>query len=188
MRNFRLILVCAVLLSIFATMSFAQDSKSEAKPNKNIKLKYNQSKNETTVTLKTLSLSNSMNKEFTRDSEYGLMDLDVSFTYLGKEITKPAGAMTLKFKSTAKTLLWQHAQRLVAVIDDLDALMLGDTKYSSNSQTFYMEEILTISVPYAAAQKIANAKTLSFQLGTRSIGIKNDQLEDLRAMINRMTP
>src|SRR5205814_1922942 len=83
-------LECGGRHSAAATLCASQSTnsngaaKSEAKPNSHIKTKYNQSKNETTVTLKTLALSNSMNREFTRESEFGNLDLDVSFIYQGK--------------------------------------------------------------------------------------------------------
>jgi hypothetical protein len=183
-------LIATILIaSVFA---FAQKitvtTSTDAMPNNHIKVKYNKSKNETTVTLKTLSLSNSMNKEFTRESEFGQLDLDAYFTYPGQQLTKPAESMTLAFKATQKNQLWQRAQNLVAVIDDQTALVLGATSYSSNSQTFYFEELMKISVPYEAIRKIAAAKSLAFQLGTRNIRIKEDQLEDLRAIAARMTP
>jgi hypothetical protein len=94
----------------------------------------------------------------------------------------------LTFKGTQKNQLWQQSQNLVAVIDDQTALMIGPTSYSSNSQTFYFEELMSASVPYDAMKKIAAARTLKFQLGTRIISIKDDQLADLRAMVARMTP
>jgi hypothetical protein len=178
----------------FGTTGFAQNSKSDAdsktgaKTNNHIKVKYNQSKNETTVTLKTMALSNSMNKEFTRESEFGQLDLDVYFTYQGQQLAKPADSLVLKFKGTSKNILWQRGQNLVAVIDDQNALLLGPTKYTSTNQTFYFEEILTISVPYEAMQRIASAKTLTFQLGTRNIRITADQFQDLCALVSRMAP
>jgi hypothetical protein len=163
-------------------------TKPESKANNHIKEKYNKSKNETTVILKTMALSNSMNKEFTRESEYTNLDLDVSFTYPGQQISKPAEAAFFKFKSTAKEMHWQHGQNLVAVIDDESGVILGPTNYSSSSQTYYFEEDLSISIPYEAMKRFASAKKLAFQLGTRSIPITNDQLNDLRAITALMAP
>ena len=193
MRMFLTALVIGLALG-FGTTGFAQNSKSDAdsktgvKTNNHIKVKYNQSKNETTVTLKTMPLSNSMNKEFSRESEFGQLDLDVYFTYQGQQLAKPADSLVLKFKGTSKNILWQREQSLVAVIDDQNALLLGPTKYTSTNQTFYFEEILTISVPYEAMQRVASAKTLAFQLGTRNIRISSDQFQDLCSMVSRMAP
>ena len=194
MRMFCTALVGISLALGFGSTSLAQnptgdtDSKAPVKANSHIRIKYNQSKNETTVTLKTMALSNSMNKEFTRESEYGQLDLDTYFTYQGQQLAKPAESLVLKFKGTSKNILWQRGQTLVAVIDDQNALLLGPTKYTSTSQTFYFEEILTITVPYEAMQRIASAKTLAFQLGTRNIRITDDQFQDLCAMVRRMAP
>jgi hypothetical protein len=178
---------------IVATLCIAQNNNAGVtsaapKANTHIKEKYNKSKNETTVTLKTMALSNSMNHEFTRESEYTNLDLDVSFTYTGQQISKPAEAASLKFKSTAKEMHFQHGQNLVAVIDDTSGLILGPTNYSSSSQTFYFEEFLMISIPYETMKRIASAQKLAFQLGTRNIPITNDQLNDLRALTALMAP
>lgn len=189
MRSMIRLIRLTIIIAIASGCASAQtDTKPDAKPNSHIKVKYNKSKNLTTVTLKTLSLSNSMNREFTRESEFGQLDLDASFTYPGEQLAKPAEALTLTFKGTQKNQLWQQSQNLVAVIDDQTALMIGPTSYSSNSQTFYFEELMSASVPYDAMKKIAAARTLKFQLGTRIISIKDDQLADLRAMVARMTP
>jgi hypothetical protein len=178
---------------IVTTLCVAQNnnagaSKPESKANNHIKEKYNKSKNETTVTLKSMALSNSMNREFTRESEYTNLDLDVSFTFPGQQISKPAEAAFFKFKRTAKEMHFQHGQNLVAAIDDQSGLILGPTNYSSSSQTFYFEEFLTISIPYEAMKRIAGAQKLAFQLGTRNIPITNDQLNDLRALAALMAP
>jgi len=182
----------AILLA--ATLCASQNTNSnsapkpDAKTNSHIKTKYNQSKNETTVTLKTLALSNSMNREFTRESEFGNLDLDVSFTYQGKQPSKAVENATFKFKGTSKNQFWQKSQNLVAVIDDTSGVVLGPTSYSSTSQTFYFEENMSISIPYAAMQRITSARTLAFQLGTRNIRVTDEQLNDLRAMAALMTP
>jgi hypothetical protein len=194
MRKFCIALVGISLALGFGSTGFAQNSKSDtdsktaARINSHIKIKYNHSRNETTVTLKTMALSNSMNKEFTHEGEFGQLDLDVYFSYQGQQLEKPADSLVLKFKGTSKNILWQRGQNLIAVIDDQNALLLGSTKYTSTSQTFYFEELLTISVPYEAMQKIASAKTLAFQLGTRNIRITADQFQDLCAMVSRMAP
>jgi hypothetical protein len=162
--------------------------KPETKPNSHVKVKYDQGKNQTMVTLKTIALTSSMNREFTRNSEFGNLDLDLSFTYPGRELSKPAEAIDFRFKGTAKNQLWQQGQKLLAIIDDKSALFLGDTSYKSISQTFYFEEVLAVSIPYEAMQRIASAKTLAFQLGTRNIPVKDSQLDDLKAMAAKMRP
>ena len=99
-----------------------------------------------------------MNREITRESEFGNLDLDVSFIYQGKQPAKAVENATFKFKGTSKNQFWQKSQNLVAVIDDASGIVLGATSYSSNSQTFYFEEIMSISIPYAAMQRMSCAK------------------------------
>lgn len=80
--------IALIIILICATFGVTQKSvaaRTQAKPNNHIKTKYNQSKDETTVTLKTLDLSGSMNKEMTRESQFGNLDLDVSFVHKGKQ-------------------------------------------------------------------------------------------------------
>src|ERR1044071_4147095 len=171
MKRSILILGAVTAILIVATLCPAQNSnssdKAAAKTNSHIKTKYNQSKDETNVALKTLALSGSMNKEITRESEFGNLDLDVSFTYKGKQPAKNVDSAMFKFKGTSKNQLWMRAQNFALVIDDATGLVLGPTTYSSNSQTFYFEEVMSIAIPYAAMQRIAAAKTLALQLGTR---------------------
>jgi hypothetical protein len=176
-----------ILLGVSITAA-AQPSSPAGKPNPHIKSKFNKSKNVTTVTLKTLSLSNSMNREFTRESEAGQLELDVSFSYPGEQLTKPAAEASLTFKSTQKNQIWQKGQNVVAIVNDETALVIGQSNYKSNSQTFYFEELMTVSIPYETMKKIAEAKTLRFQLGTRNISIKDDQLQDLRDLVAMMAP
>src|SRR5712671_6795731 len=149
----------AVAILLAASFGASQNTnsnsapKTEAKPNSHIKTKYNQSKNETTVSLRTLALTNSVSREIKSDSDFGNLDLDVSLTYQGKQPPKAVENATFKFKGTAKNQYFQKPQDLVAVIDDATGIVLGPTSYNSNSQTFYFEEIMSISIPYAAMQR-----------------------------------
>lgn len=191
-----LITIANVAIAILLVASFCASQntnsnsapKPDAKPNSHIKTKYNQAKNETTVTLRTLALTTSVSREIKNDTDVGNLDLDVSFTYQGKQPSKPVENATLKFKGTAKNQYFQKSQNLIAVIDDTSGLVLGPTSYSSTSQTFYFEEFMSISIPYAAMQRMASARTLGFQLGAKAIRLTNDQQNDLRAMAAMMTP
>lgn len=192
----RLITISNVAIVVLLAASFCASQntnsnsspKPEAKPNNHIKTKYNQSKNETTVTLKTLALTNSVSREIKSDSDFGNLDLDISFTYQGKQPSKPVENATFKFKGTAKNQYFQKPQNLIAVIDDTSGVVLGPTSYNSTSETFYFVENMSISISYAAMQRIVRAKTLGFQLGARNIRMTDDQLADLRAMAALMTP
>ena len=192
----QLITIANVAIAILLVASFCASQntnsnsapKPDAKPNSHIKTKYNQSKNETTVSLKRLALTNSVSREIKSDSDFGNLDLDVSFTYEGKQPSKPVENATFKFIGTAKNQYFQKPQNLIAVIDDASGVVLGLTSYNSTSQTFYFEENMSISISYAAMQRIVRARTLAFQLGARNIRVTDDQLTDLRAMAAMMTP
>ena len=182
------ILICSTFGATQNANGKSAAAPTQAKPNNHIKTKYNQSKDETTVTLKTLDLSGSMNKEMTRESEFGNLDVDVSFVHKGKQPTANVDSAIFKFKGLAKNPMFMRAQNFALVIDDATGLVLGLTSYTSNSQTFYLEEIMSISVPYQAMQRMAAAKTLAFQLGTRTIRLTSEQLADLKAMAAMMSP
>ena len=194
MRNLITASSAAVAILLAASFCASQNTNSnsapkpDAKPNSHIKTKYNQSKNETTVSLRRLALTNSVSREIKSDSDFGNLDLDVSFTYQGKQPSKPVENVTFKFIGTAKNQYFQKSQNLIAVIDDASGVVLGPTSYSSTSETFYFVENMSISISYAAMQRIVSAKTLGFQLGARNIRVTNDQLTDLRAMAAMMTP
>ncbi|HEY0348992.1 MAG TPA: hypothetical protein VGC60_12645 [Pyrinomonadaceae bacterium] len=181
MRHLITISNVAVAILLAASFCASQNTNSnsapkpDAKPNNHIKTKYNQSKNETTVSLKTLALTNSVSREIKSDSDFGNLDLDVSFTYQGKQPSKPVENATFKFKGTAKNQYFQKLQNLIAVIDDASGVVLGLTSYNSTSQTFYFEENMSISISYAAMQRIVSARTLAFQLGARNIRVTGDQ-------------
>jgi hypothetical protein len=180
----------ALAMAVFGGVGSAQDTNNSAaqaaKPNSHIKTKYNQSKDETTVTLKTLDLSGSMNKEMTRESEFGNLDLDVSLVHKGKQPGQSVDSATFRFKGLAKNPMWMHAQNFALIIDDATGLVIGPTSYTSSSQTFYLEEIMSIAIPYQAMQRIAVARTVALQLGTRTIRLTTNQLADLKAMAAMM--
>jgi hypothetical protein len=181
-----------LLLSLILTLtSFtpAQDDKQSAKAkSKFLKTKYDKGKDLTTVSLKTLNLGGSMTKEVGNLQEVSQLDLDGSFTYQGAEITKPADSVTLAFKTFARYPIYQRPQNLVAVLDNDRALMLGGTGYKSNSRTFGIEEILSLSVPSDAMIKIRDAKSVKFILGAREIQLREKDHEALRELARAMSP
>ena len=76
----------------------------------------------------------------------------------------------------------------MAVVDEDRAVPLGDTSYSSNSQTFYVEENLTATIPYELMKRITSANKLKLFLGARELSLKQEHLEDLREITRRMAP
>src|SRR6266481_7325604 len=120
MRYLITIPIAAVAILFATSLCASQNTnnnsapKPEAKTNGHIKTKYNQSKNETTVSLKTLALTNSVSREIKSDSDFGNLDLDVSLTYQGKQPSKAVENATFKFKGTAKNQYFQKPQNLIA--------------------------------------------------------------------------
>jgi hypothetical protein len=155
-----------------------------------VKLKYDKQKNQTTVALKRMSLSSAMNKEVNNITEVAQLDLDGSFDYRGQQLSQAAEAVTLNFRSLSKYPVYQRGQNVVGVLEEEEerALMLGATSYKSNSQTFMIEEVLSISVPYTALKRMAESKSLRIFLGTREIKFREKDQEALRELVSFMTP
>lgn len=155
---------------------------------KYLKLKYDKQKNQTTVALKRMSLSSAMAKEVTNVTEVAQLDLDGSFDYPGQKLSQAAEAVTLNFRALSKFPVYQRGQNVVGVLDADQALILGTTSYKSISQTFMMEEVLSISIPYTALKRMAESKSLRIFLGTREIKFREKDQEALRELVSFMTP
>ena len=186
-------LLLAAALVVLPSIAVAQknsesDTKASSKAAGHVKAKYDKKKDLTTVTLKTIPLSGAMSREVTNVGETSQLDLSVYFTHPGEQIAKPAEAAMLKFKSTSKYPAYQRGQILMAVVDDDRAIPIGDTTYSTNSQTFYIEEFLTATVPYELMKRITSASKVKLFLGAREINLKQEHLEDLREITRRMAP
>ena len=186
-------LLLAAALVVLPSIAVAQknsetDTKAPSKAAGHVKAKYDKKKDLTTVTLKTIPLSGAMTREVTNVGETSQLDLSVYFTHPGEQLAKPAEAAMLKFKSTSKYPAYQRGQILMAVVDDDRAIPIGDTTYSTNSQTFYIEEFLTATVPYELMKRITSASKVKLFLGAREINLKQEWLEDLREITRRMAP
>ena len=179
-----------ILVSALSSPAVAQDSgaTAAAKPSKYLKTKYDKSKDQTTVTLKKISLSGSMAREVGNANDIPQLSMDASFSYPGQQLTKPVAEVTLKFSTFSKYPVYQKGQNVVAVVDGDNALVLGASTYSSNSQTFGIEEILSIKLPYEALKRIADSKSLKLYLGSREINFKESEHEAVRDLARAMAP
>jgi len=183
-------LVLSVGCSLLGLAQEPNAAPATGKTARYVKLKYDKQKNQTTVALKRMSLSSAMAKEVTSVTEVAQLDLDGSFEYPGQQLPQAAEAVTLNFRSLSKYPVYQRGQNVVGVLEEEEdrALMLGTTSYKSISQTFMMEEVLSISVPYTALKRMAESKSLRIFLGTREIKFKGKDQEALRELVSFMTP
>ena len=180
--------VLAVSCSLVGLAQEPNAASATGKTARYLKLKYDKQKNQTTVALKRMSLSRAMNKEVNNVTEMAQLDLDGSFDYEGQKLSQAAEAVTLNFRALSKYPVYQRGQNVVGVLDGERALMLGATSYKSNAQTFMTEEVLSISVPYAALKRMAESKSLQLFLGTREIKFREKDQEALRELVSFMTP
>ncbi|HEX6186593.1 MAG TPA: hypothetical protein VFZ40_00820 [Pyrinomonadaceae bacterium] len=183
MKAVKSIIIVTAILAVGGMVLAAQDKKTKS----NVKSKFDKGKNVTTVTLKT-GIGGATSREVTNTGEVPQIDMEVSFSYPGEAPAKPVDTANFKFKSTSRYPVFQRSQNLMAVLDDDRAIEIGGTSYKSNSQTFYMEEIMEIAIPHEAMKKFSEAKTLKFFLGVREIKFRDDQFSDLRELAGRMAP
>ena len=190
MKKFKLLLSLMLLASTLgvAVAQGPDKSKSESKAASHVKTKYDKSKDRTTVTLKSMDLGGAMTREVSSLGQSTQLTLDVSFTYAGEHPAKPVDALTMKFTSRARYPVFQRGQNLMVVVDDQNAIPIGDTNYKSDAQTFYTDEMLTAQVPREIMERIRTAKTAKMFLGNREIAFRSEQLDDLREMTARMSP
>lgn len=180
--------LAALLFCLVVTGLGQIPDNNRAKSKSHVKVKYDKSKDLTTVTLKSLDLGGAMTKEVTSLGQGTQLTLDVIFTYTGEHPSKPVESLKMKFTSRARYPVFQRGQNLMAVVDEQSAIPLGDTSYKTNAQTFYTDEILEVSVSYDVMKRMADAKTFKLFLGNREIKFRDEQLADLREMAARMSP
>ena len=192
MNHLARITFCILSLSACALLSMGQETstaqKREFKHKGKIVTKYDKSKDQTTMSLMKMAVSSAIAREVNDLQQVPQIDMEASFTFPGQQLAKPADTITLVFRTFSKYAVFQRGQNLIGVIEGERALMMGTTNYRSNSQTFGFEEVLDISLPREALERVANAKTAQIYLGTREIPLKENHLEALRDMVSRMTP
>lgn len=195
------VIFCSVFLLACVYSFQAQESKTaltkdSSKKNDNISTKYNKSKNLTTVTMKSMALTE--NPQDRPPAGYSLkvqMDMDAFFTYPGEKVEKPVEAATLRFHSSASNYIFARPQQISVVLDEKEAsgkgriLKLGDTDYKNDLKfNSLYEEFMTIQIPADALAAIGNAKTVSIYVGGYSYILKEKQIADIREMASRMKP
>lgn len=184
MRIFKCTLSLIVLLGSLGVAAAQGQSKAAG----HIKAKYEKSKDRTTVTLKSMDLGGAMTREVSSLGQSTQLTLDVSFIHPGEQVTKPVESLTMKFTSRARYPVFQRGQNLMAVVDDQNAIPIGDTGYKSDAQTFYTDEIMAAQVPREIMERIRTAKSVKFFLGNREINLRAEQIDDLREITARMSP
>ena len=182
--------VTVLVFPVFGSFAQAPDSKADdknlSKTASHVKIKYDKSKDLTTVTLKPIDLGGAMTKEVTNLGQVTQLTLEVFFTYPGERPSKPVESLTMRFISRARFPVFQRGQTLMAVLDDVSAIPLGDTSYKTNAQTFYTDGIFETAASFHVMKRISGAKKAMFFLGNRQIALRESWLQDLRDITTRM--
>jgi hypothetical protein len=181
----------AMVAGPWAGQNVAQDT--AAKKNDHIVVKYDKSKDETTVRLKPFALTGLKDERpQIQDIPTHQMDLEISFKFSGKEMTKQVETAMLSFRVTSRNYFFLKGQNLIAVLDKNvkgkdRALQLGVTDYKSDLKfNSVYEEYLTASIPFAALQRMTQAETLDLYVGPVAYTVREKQLEDIRDLGSHM--
>jgi hypothetical protein len=187
------IVLCFTLLLVCAYSFQAQEGE---KKNSNISSKYNKSKNQTTVTLKTMALKEVTGQRAQTGYQPGIqMDMDAFFNYTGEKIEKPVESVMLRFHATANVYNFARPQPVSVVLDEKvegasgKVLKLGDTDYKSDLKfNSVYEEFMNITIPADTLAKIGEAKTVDLYVGGYGYSLREKQIADLRDMASRTKP
>lgn len=187
------VVLCFALLLVCAYSFQAQEGE---KKNNNISSKYNKSKNQTTVTLKTMALKDVMGERSPTGYQQRIqMDMDAFFTYPGEKLEKPVETVTLRFHATANVYNFARAQPVSVVIDEKvpggtgKVLKLGNTDYKSDLKfNSVYEEFMNITIPAETLAKIGEAKTVDIYVGSYGYTLREKQIADLRDLAGRTKP
>lgn len=194
--------VCLSFLLFCVYTMQAQDgttaaSKASLKKNSNISSKYDKGKNQTTVRLKALPLTGLQEEQPQVEAAIPKhqMDMEVFFTYEGQQPEKPVDKVTLRFHTTANNYIFSRAQPVSVILDEKvegaqgRLIRLGDTEYKSDLKfNSVYEEIMTLTIPASALEKMAAAKTVTIYVGASPYQLKEKQMADLRDMASRIKP
>jgi hypothetical protein len=197
-----LIIVClasnvASTTTTTTALAQTQDQKpqSKSKSSGRVTVKYDKSKDTTTVALKTIALTGlSQERQQAVNVPLHQTDMEAFFTYSGQQMTKPVETVTLRFRVVSQYNIFTREQPLVAALDKESAekgraIPLGTTKYSSNVKfNSVYEEVLTISIPADALKRVAAADSIEFYLGPIGYQLKESGREALRELASRLTP
>lgn len=192
-----LFLICASIICAVASpfTRATQEDKNKAKSSGRINVKYDKSKDTTTVTLKPIALSGlAQERRAAPNIPLHQTDMEAFFTFPGQQPAKPVESVTLRFRVTSGNYFLLRDQPIGVALDRENkekgrAIQLGTAKYSSNLKfNSVYEEYLTLIVPAEALRKVAAADTIEVYLGPIGYQLKENQRDALRELVSRMTP
>lgn len=176
-----------ILLTVFLICtSFAAQKDRKLK---HTVIEYDKFKDTTFVRVKPMSIGS-----YTFQAIAGGLEISAMFSSKGQKITKPE-TISLNIISISNGFKHfdERARKLIVLADgeqfDLGAMQIEDmgrgpsfSRYSGG-----LVEVMSVSVPQESFAKIANAKKVEMQLGSKEFSLKNKHLDALRELLNLIT-
>jgi len=170
----RILFLSSVLLAAQAILAQpATPDKTAPKSTSKVNVKYDRSKDVTTVSLKSMTVTApKQEKDVGSTLPLHQMDFEASFSYKGQFAGEPVSDVSLRFKCVAGTYIFLRGQELIMALDRRipgqdRGFSLGMTSYKSFPPKFnsVYEELMELRVPTDALHKFATAKTVEFFFG-----------------------
>lgn len=198
--NARVFVFSTLVVIISTAVALSQDTssgseKTRLKRSSRISVKYEKSKDLTTVRLKQMTITRlSQEKEIANNIPLHQMDLDAWFSFPGLRPTKSIDEVVVRFHATASNYVFLRQQPVIAALDreiagQDRAFSLGMTEYKSASPKFnsVYEEDLILKMPSDALVKMSKAASLEFFVGPVVYKLTDAQHEALREMSGYLT-
>ena len=197
MRKLNQLLFVTVIVfsvaAVWSTKALAQDG--DKKPGSKLSVKYDKKTDLTTVKLKAFRISPLiLEKEANNNTPLHQTDVEISYTYAGRQASKPVESVTFRFKVTSGNYIFLRSQTAMAVLDNTGgqgrAFALGESDYKSFppiTNSIY-EEALVVNAPADALVKMAKAKSLQLYLGPVSYTVPEKQLEGIKELAASLPP
>jgi len=183
--------VCLSILAGLTAVISGQTPTPAATPQRStskVTVKYDKSKDTTTVTLKPVTLTRVyQEKQRSQDFPLHQLQFEASFRYKGQTPTEAVEEVTIRFNSLGSNYVFLRNQEVIVAIDRLitgkdRAFSLGMTNYKSISPKFnsVYEEIMELNAPADALVKLTNAETVDIYFGPLMYGLTKKQHEAVK--------
>jgi hypothetical protein len=185
----------AFLVLILAGQTLAQNNSPESnlKRTGRVTVKYDKSKDLTTVKLKQMTISKLRNERSVNDNlPLHQMDIEMWFSYSGQE-PKKVDEIVMKFHAVGSNYIFLKGQQIIVALNrevrgEDKAFSLGMTDYKSSSPKFnsVYEEFMTIQVLPDAIVKISKATSAEIYVGPIGYQLTSEQqlaIAELAAML-----
>lgn len=167
-------LTITFLTFLLAITSFAQTS-----TDKNVEIKYDKFKDRTTVSLKLPIVNNPLQSEE--------LYLGMTSAFNGNKPTSIPDSVYSFFLSVTKTKQYSLSHSWIVLADE-ERIRLGDGQYLGEGGELKAAEVIIYSLSSENLKKIASAKKVEMQLGSKEFALTDSQLASLKEFYKQLVP